>query len=311
MKRFITFAQILLLSFVLLLSGCGCGKTTKTNNDDTGTSPCVYYINESGTDLVAEPITPPETARSNQLEFMIAQLISPPAGKISPLPEGTTLNSVSIKDDIAVIDFSAAFSQSDNVKQTLAPAAVAQTLCTLDFISGVQILVDGTDAIGADGKPLGVIRENDLVINKGSTPTQAPKTTLVLYFSDENSEFLVAERRNIDIYGGDTVEKLIVEELILGPTEGGNIKTIPAETKILSIETKDKVCFVNLSKEFVDKHSGGTTSEMLTVYSIVNSLTELSTVERVQFLIEGEKREEFISMIFNEPIVRNPSMIKK
>ena len=307
MKRRTFTIGILLLAILLLLAWCG--KHYKDAQDETQSAIAVYYISESGTDLVANSIKLPDTSRKGQVRYLIEQLITPPVGKISPLSDGTQLHSVTIRDEIAVIDFSADFAKKDELKQTLAPVAVAKTLCSLDFISGVQILVDGKEAIGADGKPLGIIYESDLVINKGE-PTQAPKTTLVLYFSDENAEYLVAERRNIEIASGDTIEKAVINELIKGPTEGGHAKTIPQETKLLSIETKNNVCFVNLSKEFVDKHSGGSTGERLTIYSIVNSLTDLGTIDKVQFLIEGEKREEFIHMVLNEPIVRNKTIIR-
>lgn len=307
LKRRTFTIGILLLAVLLLLTWFVKNYRDEQNKAESAIA--VYYISESGTDLVAEPVTLPNTSRKGQVRYLIEQLITPPVGKVSPLNEGTTLNSVTIQDDIAVVDFSAEFSKKDDLKQTLAPVAVAKTLCSLDFISGVQILVDGQEAIGADGKPLGIIYESDLVINKGE-PTQAPKTTLVLYFSDEYAEYLVPERRNIEIAGGDTIEKAVVTELIKGPTEGGYMRTIPPDTKLLSIETKNGVCFVNLSKEFVDKHTGGSTGERLTIYSIVNSLTELGTIEKVQFLIEGEKREEFIHMVLNEPLVRNRSMMK-
>lgn len=310
MKRCILLIHVLLLTCVLVLTGCSKTEAPQAQTSESKISAGVYYISGSGSDLIAEKTEIPDTSRKGQLKYLIEQLISPPAGKTSPLCDGTKLNSVTIKDDVAVVDFSKEFSSKDDLKQTLAPAAVAKTLCTLDFISGVQILVDGKEAIGTDGKSLGIIRENDLVINKGE-PTQAPKTTLVLYFSDENAEYLVPERRNVEIASGDTVEKVIVNELLKGPTEGGHFKTIPAEAKVLSIETKNNVCFVNFSKEFVDKHSGGSAGERLTVYSIVNSLTELGTIDMVQFLIEGEKREEFIHMAFNEPIVRDKSIIKQ
>ncbi len=307
MKRRAFTIVIILLAALLLLAWCG--KHYKDAQNETQSAIAVYYISQSGTDLVANSIKLPDTSRKGQVRYLIEQLITPPVGKISPLSDGTTLNSVTIRDDIAVIDFSEEFSKKDDLKQTLAPVAVAKTLCSLDFISGVQILVDGQEAIGTDGKPLGIIYESDLVINKGE-PTQAPKTTLVLYFSDENAEYLVAERRNIEIASGDTIEKAVVNELIKGPTEAGRAKTIPQETKLLSIETKNNVCFVNLSKEFVDKHPGGSTGERLTIYSIVNSLTELGTIDKVQFLIEGEKREEYIHMVLNEPIVRNKTIIR-
>lgn len=310
MKRCISAIEVLLLSVVLMLTGCGKTEAPHTQTSESKVSASIYYISGNGSDLVAEKTEVPDTSRKGQLKYLVEQLINPPDGKTSPLCDGTKLNSVTMKDDVAVVDFSKEFSNKDDLKQTLAPAAVAKTLCSLDFVSGVQILVDGKEAVGADEKPLGVIRENDLVINKGE-PTQAPKTTLVLYFSDETAEYLVPERRNVEIASGSTVEKVILDELLKGPTEGGHFKTIPQETKVLSVETKDNVCFVNFSKEFIDKHSGGSAGERLTVYSIVNSLTELGTIDMVQFLIEGEKREEFIHMTFNEPIVRDKSIIRQ
>ena len=49
---------------------------------------------------------------------------------------------------------------------------------------------------------------------------------------------------------------------------------------------------------------------MLTIYSVVNSLTELPHIDKVQFLIEGQKVEVFKHMIFNEPFVRDDEIIK-
>lgn len=309
MKKLILTLGSLLLSASLLFTGCGKPAFLQTNTDNSESAVSVYYINESTSGLVADKVELPETSRKNQLKFLIEKLISAPSEKTSPLPSGTKLNSIVIDDDIAIIDFSKEFLDGDNLKQTLAPVAVAKTLCSVDFISGVQILIEGADAVDSDGKPLGIIRESDLVINKDE-PTQGTDTSFVLYFANDTFEYLVPERRTIKVASGDTVEKTIVTELINGPKESGHIKTIPSESKLLSIETKNNVCFVNFSKDFIEKHSGGTTAELLTIYSIVNSLTELTTIDKVQFLIEGEKKEEYIHMSFNEPIVRDKSIIK-
>ena len=79
----------------------------------------------------------------------------------------------------------------------------------------------------------------------------------------------------------------------------------------MSVETKEGVCFVNLSKEFITKHPGGTSAEIMTVYSIVNSLTELINVNKVQFLIDGEIKELFNHIVINEPLERDVSYIIK
>ena len=76
------------------------------------------------------------------------------------------------------------------------------------------------------------------------------------------------------------------------------------------METKEGICFVNLSKEFKTTHIGGTSAETMTIYSIVNTLGELDSVEKVQFLIEGQKEDEYIHFIFNEPFQPDPTLIK-
>ena len=309
MKHSVSCFAVLLLSLLLVLCGCNGAKQT-TLDSDTKTA-CVYYINLSDYELVAENVTPPDGTEKKQLRFMIEALGNPPANKRSPLPEGTKLLSVSLSDGIATVDFSGEFYNGEDAARTLAPAAIAQTLCSLDFVSGVQILVEGSETVGVDKRPIGIMRESDLIVDEGSRQATPPKTTVTLYFADENAEYLTPERRNITILSSETIEKVIVEELIKGPTEGGHSATIPQGTKLLSLETKNNVCFVNFSKSFIEKHSGGTSAEALTIYSIVNSLTELSGIDRVQFLIEGEKKEEFFEFIFNEPFLPDKSLIKQ
>ncbi len=307
MKRFFALVSVVLLTTSLLLTGC-FGNNQVSESDISSVN--VYYISESGSDLVADTISVPDISKKGQIKFLVEQLIHPPVGKVSPLSRDTKLRSVSLKDEIAVVDFSDDFMNIDELKLTLAPVSVAKTLCGLSFVSGVEILVEGEPVTGIDGKPIGVILESDLVLGDAGASKDS-EVSFVLYFSNESAEFLVPERRTVKLTKGDTVEKAVLDALIKGPEESNHSKTVPPETKLLSVETKDNVCFVNLSKEFVNKHSGGVAAEQLTVYSIVNSLTELGTVDKVQFLIEGEKKEEFIHMVFNEPIVRNKSIIRQ
>ena len=72
-----------------------------------------------------------------------------------------------------------------------------------------------------------------------------------------------------------------------------------------------QICFVNFSSEFVTKHSGGSAGEAMTVYSIVNSLTELKNVDKVQFLVEGNKIDVYKHLEFNEPFPRDETWIKQ
>lgn len=117
---------------------------------------------------------------------------------------------------------------------------------------------------------------------------------IVLYFSDEDALNLVKEERSIKLDNTNSLERVVLEELIAGPMKEGNYRTIPDKTKILSVNTdSNKLCTVNLSEDFVKEHWGGSTGEIFTIYSIVNSLCELENVEKVNFLIDGEERDEF------------------
>lgn len=49
----------------------------------------------------------------------------------------------------------------------------------------------------------------------------------------------------------------------------------------------------------------------MALYSIVNTMTELPGIDKVQFLIEGQKREVYIHAIFDAPFKRNDDIIEK
>lgn len=63
---------------------------------------------------------------------------------------------------------------------------------------------------------------------------------------------------------------------------------------------------LDLSENFINNHPGGAELESATIYSIVNTLTELTEVNSVKFLINGEENRGFNdnAITFNNPFVR-------
>ena len=133
---------------------------------------------------------------------------------------------------------------------------------------------------------------------------------LTLYFPNPNADCVVPEKRQVEVQSGAKLEKIIFEELQKGPEGSDKVSIIPQGSKLLSVETKDGLCQLDLSSEFVDNNPGGTAFETVLINSIVNSLTELPTVQKVQFLIEGEKREIYTHAIFDMPFERNEDFIR-
>lgn len=143
-----------------------------------------------------------------------------------------------------------------------------------------------------------------------SQPAES-KVTVTLYFSDDQAMYLVPEQREVT-KRGETLEEVIIAELINGPVEAGLGRTIPKEAKLLSVSVVDNVAYVNFSKEFRTKHWGGSTGETHTIYSVVNSLTQLDGIDKVQFLLEGDNMDTLAGHIeTSEPIGPNMSMVRE
>jgi len=123
-------------------------------------------------------------------------------------------------------------------------------------------------------------------------PQQLDKKKIHLYFADKGNSFLIAEERTIS-QSPDPAEfgKTIIEALIKGPLEG-LMRTIPVDTALSAFYvTQDgRTAYVDLTKEVKERHPGGIKTELITIYSIVNSLTlNISGIDAVKILIGGHE----------------------
>ncbi|NLL51576.1 MAG: GerMN domain-containing protein [Peptococcaceae bacterium] len=129
-----------------------------------------------------------------------------------------------------------------------------------------------------------------------------------LYFGDQQAMYLIKEERTV-IKSGNLPE-LMINELIKGPQGQDSVPTIPQETKLLSLEISGGVAYVNFSKEVKTNHWGGSSGETMTIFSIVNTLTQLPEIKKVQFLLEGEKQEAIWGHYYTlEPVEPDLSLL--
>ncbi|HZK18690.1 MAG TPA: GerMN domain-containing protein [Clostridia bacterium] len=135
--------------------------------------------------------------------------------------------------------------------------------------------------------------------------------TVTLYFGDDQAMFLVPEVREV-IKRDETMAELVVNELIKGPDADDLYKTLPPETRLLSIELEDGVAFVDFSEEIKTKHWGGSTGETFSILSLVNSLSRLDDIDMVQILIEGEVIDSLAGHYdCSEPFEPNWDLVKE
>lgn len=123
---------------------------------------------------------------------------------------------------------------------------------------------------------------------------QLRQTIVSLYFKNKNTDELVPEGRLIDVkLLLNEPYKTLMQFLIDGPKNEKSEKLIPEGTKINKIELKNDIVYIDLSKEFVENHKGGEQLESNTIYSIVNTMTQLTEVNGVKILIDGEADKGF------------------
>jgi len=173
-------------------------------------------------------------------------------------------------------------------------------LFMISFLSGCVNVVENVprETIGEEVTEQQV--QNRKVINP---ERQDVETQITLYFKHEFADFLVPSIRTVQI-GKQSLEELVVGELLKGPAKFGRICIIPPNVKLLDVIRKDDTVFVNLNEAFkghievallpgkqnlTEDLKPNVSAEMkrLAIYSIVNSLTEVSGVQQVKILINN------------------------
>jgi len=145
---------------------------------------------------------------------------------------------------------------------------------------------------------------------KGTAPSAS--WTATLYFGDETGRTLIKEHRIIT--SGQSPEKkaeALLQELLKGPISRGT-RTLPQQTHELGITFDKQILTVDFSAELKKNHPGGSASEILTVYSVVNTLTmNIPEARRVQFLVEGKNIDNIAGHIdCRQPIAPRPDIIR-
>jgi hypothetical protein len=140
----------------------------------------------------------------------------------------------------------------------------------------------------------------------------APKIRARLFYVSEDGQHLVAVEREVLFGDGTLIQaRRIVEAQIERPVPP-LVSAIPEGTKLRAIHLGGTgEAFVDLSREATSAHPGGTFDEILTVYSIVNAVTEnLSAVRSVQILVDGHEVDTLAGHVdLRRPLHRGASWI--
>ena len=221
-------------------------------------------------------------------EALMEVLLRGPADETlkSTLPAGTTLLSLELDGDRAMVDLSAAYASLSGVALTLADGAIAMTLSQIPEISSVQITAQGRELVYRERQVLN-IREVLL------TPEEDVISTVdvLLYFLNQEGS-LIPETRTLDLYEGDTQVSAVARALEDKPEgQDGLLPPLPEGFQVKSAWLEEATCYVNLSSALLAVlEEDGTVQTAL--QALERSLRSLEAVEEVRFLVDGEFRRD-------------------
>jgi len=276
-KRYI----LVLLSLLLLLTGCG--------QEEVSSEYHIEYLNKEKTKIIKMPYEPKADSVKDLIPEFLAMLSSDSDSVEcrKPIPNDVEVTDYSLDGALLSIYFDSDYNNMNAVEEVLCRAAVVRTMTQIDGVDCVTFYVGDSPLSDADGNIIGSMNQESFIENPGEQINSIQNTSLTLYFSNEEGNGLVKETREDVYYSGNiSLEKLIMEQLLEGPEMEGAKSAIPEGTKLLTVSVVEGVCYVSLDDNF--RNQDYQVSEAVVIYSIVNSLTELSTISKVQISVKGD-----------------------
>lgn len=270
--------------FLLAMSACG--------RDDVpeGTEYQVYYISKSATKVEMHSYwTQTESTQAVLRELMQCLAATPEKLEYqAPLAMGFEILGIDLEEEKMTINVNEAYKSLPVTTEVLVRAAIVRTLTQLPEISYVEITVEGEPLVDSVGNVVGRMGADQFIDNDGNEINTYELARVKLFFASDDGTQLIAAYREKHYSTNTPIERFIVEELIAGPS--GQVEglhpTINPGTKIINVTTKDGICYVNLDETFLTVPEN--VSMEAAVYSMVNSLVELSNINKVQILVNGE-----------------------
>lgn len=300
---------VVLLLLVSIVSMQACGR--KKNK---GAGYQVYFTNSQINKLV-------EVSYSSETEDTVA-LLQELITKMNTRqkqedcevikPENVVFEKVMLDDtqpEVACVYFSKEYNDLDSARRLLLNAALVKALTQVDTVQYVQIYVDNAPAEYADGTPIGMLAQQDFVDDFNEAVGNVEWKTLTLYYADKLGDKLTPTEVAVAYNKNVSLEKVVVERLIKGPADN-TLATLPPDMKLLNVTVKNRECYVNLNTLFLTEMVN--VSNEIPVYSIVNSLCALDTVDSVRILINGDSNKTFRESIsLNNAFTFNDELVAK
>lgn len=289
--------KIVLLLAMMALLAAGCRQEHNTVGEEAGSLEpgwiYLYYLNANADGFVKVPYKPehsdnPVTAITEIIYQLSTTEESNTDQYKASVPGTIMINTITVLDNHLInIDFGEAYRQLPAVDEALLRASVVQSVLQLEGVDSVTFSVNGASLLGTNSVPVGPMDQTTFLTSGNEKDLYSYELELTLYYANASGDRLVPVKKTIRVTENLSPEMAALYELKHPPTDRGLLSPLPENLRILSTETVDNICYVDLSPE-IEEISSGITEEVK-VYSMVNTLAALNSAYQIQFTVEGEK----------------------
>lgn len=293
---------IVVLSLLLSMAGCG-GETTIDPGDFYYCSAAPVYDGTDG--IIAPEVRELQGLRGN-LDAMLSAYFSGPVSSdlVSPFPRETELLGWSMDESVLELNLSGAFAELSGIDLTIACACISRTFLGLTDAVIIRIQANGAVLNGSE-----YIEMTQSSLSLADDSIDKLRTDLVLYYTDTDRRFLIGQNVSINLAAQSDVISYLVERLLTPPVEMGLVSPLPPGTKLLHSQIGNGVCTLDFSSEFEINAYPQIYAQRATLLSLVNTLTQLENIEKVEFYIEGNLMARYQQLSITSELVFDESII--
>lgn len=284
MKRWIVCILCIVLSVAIGYTFVGPGENRE------GTEYEVFFRERDLSDTHSGDALRPELVKlsdesgsQERMEQLLERLLQGPEDETlsSVIPAGTTLLSVRYNGVLATVDLSNQYSALSGVELTLADYAITQTLTQLPEVMLVKVTVRGKEIPYRSGR---ILSQRDILFSPKEDVVS--NVEAMLYFLDEEGTF-IPTMETLNLYEGDTQVSAVVRALENGPQSKELLPVIPPDFRIRAVWQVENECYVNFSSKQLESLENESDYDTM-CQGLEKSLSSLETVEKVNFLIDGQ-----------------------
>lgn len=280
-------SALCMLALVNIVTGCS-GKTVGHSPEpkESGDGIYLYYANSEWSGYNPQKLDTDQLATAeNLIDTVMTALLedSSAVSAQSPVPHGMTYQRYAYDGtgNVSII-FTVDWEGTDTYQMVLCKAAFVKSLCQIDSVTSVTFEL--TDIVDAEN----VVVEDYTVDSYAdmSGILQSDKEA-VIYIPDATGQKLIKKSVVCDMSAAESIPEQLME--YLKATYEDAVSPFNDRTAVMNVNVGEGVCTVTLNEYFAQGKDG--VDDEVAVYSIVDTLTALSGIDSVRFVLENTDSE--------------------